>query len=134
MKPNDRWNRLIAVLEGAGYAGRQLAASLRRPAPTKWLKTKDSWYGVGSAYLTVGTFDRDGYEAEITVRMSDHAQKAGGGLLYRESTGGFDQAGDSEVSIHPGSKVNLRNVVAEVEKKLAEAVAQLEAIPVGGGR
>ena len=132
MKSNDRWNRLIAVLGAAGYADRQLAAALRRPAPTTWLETKDSWRGVGSAYLTLGMLDRDGYEAEITVRMSDHTQKAGGGLLYRESTGEFDQDGDSEISIHPGSKVNLRNVAAEAKKKLAEAVAQLEAIPVGG--
>jgi hypothetical protein len=128
VRPNERWNRLQEILEAVGYADRQVARILHKATPARYYETRHSWSGFGSAYLTVGALDSLGYAAEITVRMSDHPPKTGGGMRYSERTGDFYRGGEAEVSIHPGSPITLRNVVAAVAANLAVALAAMEAI------
>lgn len=103
-----RWLRLIQIIEEMGFQ-----ASWREPGVPKTYHTRDYWLGVGSAYITL----RDGYTS-IDVRISDHAQMAGGGMRYDPLVGSHYRAGESDVSIHPGSPVTLRNV----RRYIAEAI------------
>ena len=130
LSPAGRWLRLLEILEAAGYQDLEFACAIGRE-PTRWYETRDTWYGVGSAYVRVGMLDSLGYEVEITVRMFDYAPVAGGGLRYSNRSDDFERAGDADVSIHPGSRVTLRNVARVVGEKLAAAVAEMEGIRPG---
>jgi len=78
--------------------------------------TRHHWLGVGSAYVTV--LDAD---TRITVRLSDHAQRPGGGLRYSAALDDYDRAGEADVSIHPGSPVTLRTVRRHIEAAVERA-------------
>src|SRR5690606_18595784 len=75
-----------------------------------------------SSYVTV--LDAD---TRITVRLSDHPQRPGGGLRYSAVLDDYDRAGESDVSIHPGSGVTLRNVRRHIAAALERARQELEA-------
>src|SRR5690606_15031137 len=74
------------------------------------------------SYVTV----LDG-DTRITVRLSDHAQRPGGGLRYSATLDDYARAGEADVSIHPGSPVTLRNVRRHIEAALERARQELEA-------
>ncbi|MFO7253778.1 MAG: hypothetical protein DIU60_023810, partial [Actinomycetes bacterium] len=119
-----RWERLLQILEEMGYAREHTWDAALRAARhgrrVYW--TRHHWLGVGSAYVTV--LDAD---ASVTVRLSDHAQRPGGGRRYSAVLDDYDRAGESDVSIHPGSGVTLRNVRRHIEAALERARQELEA-------
>jgi len=119
-----RWERLLQILEEMGYAREHTwDAALRAARQGRrvyW--TRHHWLGVGSSYVTV----LDG-DARITVRLSDHAQRPGGGLRYSATLDDYDRAGEADVSIHPGSGVTLRNLRRHIEAALERARLELEA-------
>lgn len=113
-----RWNRLIAIIEEMGSVRAfswEEALRLSRDGGRAYY-TRDWWLGVGSAYIKL----RDGYDT-VEVRISDHAQKNGGGMRYSSLLDDYDRAGESDVSIHPGSGVTLRNVRRHIEAAFERA-------------
>src|SRR5690606_5531147 len=110
-RANERWERLIEIVEAMGFVEAFRAAGTERT----YRRGRD-WYGVGSSYLTL----TDG-DATIKVRISDHAPVEGGGMRYDPLVGSHYRAGDSDVSIHPGSEVTLRNVRRHIEAALERA-------------
>jgi hypothetical protein len=108
---DPRWHKLIEKIEAAGFE-RGLGGDQPRT-----YQTRDEWWGHGSSYITLTDNERD---AQVKVRISDHAPMDGGGMLHREGLGHY-RAGEAEVSIHPGSATTLRNVIAHIEAALAEA-------------
>src|SRR5690606_7960076 len=119
-----RWERLLQILEEMGYARvhtwDDAVQAARHGRRVYW--TRHHWLGVGSSYVTV--LDAD---TRITVRLSDHPQRPGGGLRYSAVLDDYDRAGESDVSIHPGSGVTLRNVRRHIEAALERARQELEA-------
>lgn len=113
-----RWERLLQILEEMGYAREytwdDAVQAARHGRRVYW--TRHHWLGVGSSYVTV--LDAD---TRITVRMSDHAQRPGGGRRYSAVLDDYDRAGEADVSIHPGSGVTLRNVRRHIEAVLERA-------------
>jgi hypothetical protein len=116
-RANERWERLIEIIEAMGFV-----EDWRKPSAERTYRRGRDWYGVGSSYLTLS----DG-EVTITVRISDHAPKAGGGMRYSAILDDYDRAGEADVSIHPGSEVTLRNVRRHIEAALERARRELEA-------
>src|SRR5690606_4920692 len=119
-----RWQRLLQILEEMGYAREHTWDGALRAAQqgrrVYW--TRHHWLGVGSSYMTV----LDG-DTRITVRLSDHAQRPGGGLRYSATLDDYARAGEAAVSIHPGSGVTLRNLRRHIEAVLERARQELEA-------
>lgn len=113
-----RWERLLQILEEMGYARvhtwDDAVQAARQGRRVYW--TRHHWLGVGSAYVTV--LDAD---TRITVRLSDHPQRPGGGLRYSAALDDYDRAGEADVSIHPGSGVTLRTVRRHIEAALERA-------------
>lgn len=113
-----RWERLLQILEEMGYVREHTwdgaLQAARHGRRVYW--TRHHWLGVGSAYVTV--LDEDTW---ITVRMSDHKQKPGGGMRYSAVLDDYDRAGEADVSIHPGSPVTLRTVRRHIEAALERA-------------
>ena len=116
-RANERWERLIEIVEAMGFV-----EDWRNPGARRTYRLGREWLGVGSSYLTLS----DG-QATITVRISDHAPKAGGGMRYDPLVGSHYRAGDADVSIHPGSGVTLRNLRRHIEAALERARLELEA-------
>ncbi len=100
LTPKDRWWRAISLIE------KKYQVEMLR-----------DWEGVGSAYAIVS--DNEGNT--LKVRISDHAQKDGGGLRWSDSTESFEPAGDADISIHPGSAVTLRNLASKVDEAMEKA-------------
>ena len=117
-KAEQRWNRLIAIIEEMGFvrtSSWEEALRLSRSGVRAYY-TRDGWLGVGSAYIKL----REGYDT-VEVRISDHAQRPGGGMRYSPLLDDYDRAGESDVSIHPGSGVTLRNVRRHIEAAFERA-------------
>lgn len=124
MTATQRWERLLEIIEEMGAerapTWEEAIRMARRGRRAYW--TEHYWYGVGSSYVSL----TDG-DATIKVRISDHAPVEGGGMRYDPLVGSHYRAGDSDVSIHPGSPVTLRNVRRHIEAALDRARQELEA-------
>jgi hypothetical protein len=108
---DPRWHKLIEKIEAAGFV-RDWGGDQPRT-----YQTHDEWWGYGSSYITLTDNERD---AQVKVRISDHAPVRGGGLRWQGEDLGWWRAGEADVSIHPSSAVTLRNVIAHIEAALAE--------------
>lgn len=115
----ERWERLIGIIEDMGFV-----EDWRAEKGVRWTySTRGEWLGEGSEYITLRDREDD---VAIDVRISDHAPVEGGGMRYDSLVGSHYRAGDSDVSIHPGSEVTLRNVRRYIEAALERARQELD--------